>query len=100
MSKNRKGADLMWKTAEELLSPIEHDIDYLENCLYNTDNIFKIMVGQEIGENAFEIYFFTTEDKKITFAIFPYDNSATGAVKSSFDLSKHYLENIYKNLKR
>ena len=64
MRKNRKGADLMWKTAEELLSPIGHDIDYLWNCLYNTDNIFKIMVGQEVGENAFNIYFFTPDNKK------------------------------------
>ncbi len=90
----------MWKTAEELLSPIEHDVDYLENCLYNTDNIFKIMVGQEIGENAFNIYFFTKEDKKITFAIFPYDNSVTGTVKNAFNISEHYLKNIYKNLKK
>ena len=64
MRKNRKGADLMWKTAEELLSPIGNDIDYLGNCLYNTDNIFKIMVWQEMGENAFNIYFFTPDNKK------------------------------------
>ena len=90
----------MWKTAKELLSPIEHDIDYLENCPYNTDNIFKIMVGQEIGENAFEIYFFTPYDKKITFAIFPYDNSDKKEIKSTFAISEHYLKNIYKNLKK
>lgn len=90
----------MWKTAEELLSPIEHDIDYLENCLYNTDNIFKIMVGQEIGENAFEIYFFTTDNKKMTFAIFPYDNIDKKEIKRIFALSEHYLGNIYKNLQR
>ena len=90
----------MWKTAEELLSPIGNDIDYLGNCLYNTDNIFKIMVGQEVGENAFNIYFFTPDNKKITFAIFSYDNNSNvGEARNAFSCAEYYLKNIYKNLK-
>lgn len=99
MLKNKKGEKIMWKTAEELLSPIEHDVDYLENCLYNTDNIFKITIGQEIGENAFNIYFFTPDNKKITFAVFSYDNSNVGEARNAFSRSEHYFKNIYKNLK-
>lgn len=89
----------MWKTAEELLSPIEHNIDYLKNCLYNTDNIFAISVRQDIGEDSVAICFFTKGNRKITFALFPYDNSVKGEAKNSFELAQHYLKNIYKNLK-
>lgn len=89
----------MWKTAEELLSPIEHTIDYLKDCIYNTDDIFTINVEQEIGGDIFAIYFFTKGNRKITFALFPYDNSVKGEAKNSFELAQHYLKNIYKNLK-